>query len=322
MNFTTTVFIGIVSTNRFVYRRNAIRMSWIKGYKDYCFVLDRDKTSLRESYRYGDVCLLTERYAGYNSVPRVLDFLSIKRNHTFIALADDDSFLHIPNIRRDLDFIHGRMNYRSLFYGGLEWAAVNKHSFEMVSWAFGIFSASWNWRQKTKRHGDICRTHSTRESISRPFPFMKGPLMVMGQQTVDLLRNQAQKSQYNYKKFRILVDVFIGYILSKLDDNITYVNVGVGKQNGCVEIRTNAVVKHWKNARVVHLNKGHINEIALKYNWSHRQTFQNYMTKYIQVSNYHSTQQPLCEHTSPTDTNCIVNKEYSICAIRFRRSKE
>ena len=128
----------------------------------------------------------------------------------FVALADDDSYVHVAAVVADLSLVSAQLQARAAWtaYGGVEWGSMDSGTYELGARGRSPEEAGRQWRRIQQTPG--------RQNASRPFPFLKGPLMVYGSSLAAVLTagKHGSDEEARLRQAHTPVDALLGYILA------------------------------------------------------------------------------------------------------------
>lgn len=248
------VFWTIISVPNNYWRRYALRhVLWhteASAFK-HCFLVNPTPYTLDEQKAHADLCLSAHSHRGYDTVVKTLEQMrKLHHAYDYYIFSDDDAFVDIKTLRQDLALFRQNFVHTNLVYGSIEWSSIDVNTGSMQGWGYSPSSALR--AIKTKWHS----------SLVGPFPFMKGPCFVFGDDIMgDLLRLAVPALKAIQSRREILVDIFFGYVMAGVRD-INVVDMG----RDLVEARLNH--KLCENCRVLHMNKRHSTRMAERQNIS------------------------------------------------------
>ena len=146
----------------------------------------------------------------------------------WVAATDDDAFLRLSMVVPDLALLsaHG---FERVAYGPVEWYTFDRESGILGVWGSNPGQAGRGWLQEQRR-GNL--------RLTRPFPFLKGPLMVYDAALARWLSRSERDSarlfpgslpSHRNGKGRALHDVALGFIMATAPPpgGVTLVDVAV-----------------------------------------------------------------------------------------------
>ena len=175
------ILVGVLSAPRNRVYRDAVRQSWMGWGAAHgaliCFVLGRVGVPLpllrvtdQEASSHQDIMWLPHTSDGcYLTISKVYDFWKHAATRLepggvrHVVKVDEDSFLHLPNLRHDLSRL-ACINH--LYYGGGAWAGYHPHKYTMCGF-------SWRGDSAYARYG--CAAAGAHP----PFPFVMGGLQAL-----------------------------------------------------------------------------------------------------------------------------------------------
>ena len=242
------LLVGVHSAPSGRIRRDAIRTSWMQWPSPtvlICFLLGREglppieRQRLRaEAEQFNDLlfidgvadeCVLSipKSYGWWKLASTMLPPAG-STGIAHVAKVDDDSFLHVPNVVADLASLHC---VPALGYGVLGFVGYRPTDFTKCGFAFVPFAKNW------KKYGCPLRGYH------QPHPFFTGAVQILSAPVVRELAQHAGVAAF-VQRARALdltewdngEDVALGFWLSRLSVNITYVSVGRAFPNlGCLK---------------------------------------------------------------------------------------
>ena len=211
----------------------------------------------------------------------------------WILHADDDSFVRADVVLRDVLTLGVRGDTSRVFYGAIEWSSFDRGalpsatspgaSYSRMGWGGNAATAGRAWRKlvlerKNPRTGRSIdpktspgysrysgidpQTNWSR--VSRPFPFVKGPLKVFSGALATLLTtgaHQLAEQSHAYavpSTVRLLEDIFIGYLLASERGGLgsiatTWVDIGVAHNTRNGLLRDDPPVGLWELRRSLNI---------------------------------------------------------------------
>lgn len=213
----------------------------------------------------------------------------------FIGLADDDSFVYLGRVLGDLRFLQ-KSGTQNIVYGRFEWACYDRDNARNSCWGRDAFGSTFDWRRMTgitedkwpSAQGtrsraeapllaDMRQQAAKHPSLSLPFPFQRGPLMIwsanvaalLGGADSDVASETAHARALYRKKYRLspkpprmLIDIFIGHLMASARAGrglrrLTLVDIGPSYLELRATLQRN-MSQPLPGARVVHLNRKHL----------------------------------------------------------------